>query len=83
MEPTKRRFRILRITPELFIGLFTQGLHPGYLIFREAIPDGARIRNVRLGWPDSVELVLESDEFEEVTDGDPIPLLTPVIERVP
>ena len=36
-----------------------------------------------LGWPDYVELVLESDEFEELQDADPIPFLTPVIERGP
>ena len=77
-----KRFRILRISSELFVGLFTRGLHPGYLVTREALPDDTSIRNVRLGWPDSVELVLESEEFGDVKDGDPIPLLTPVVERV-
>jgi hypothetical protein len=79
----KRRFRLLRITSELFVGLFTKGLHPGYLVTKEPIPDDARIRNVRLGWPDYVELVLESEEFEDLKEGDPIPSMTPVIERVP
>lgn len=68
----KRRFRLLRITSKLFVGLFTKGLHSGYLVTREPIPDDTRIRNVRLGWPDYVELVLESEEFEELKDGDPI-----------
>jgi hypothetical protein len=79
----KRRYRILRITSELFVGLFTKGQHPAYLVTQEAIPDDACIRNVRLGWPDYVELVLESEEFDEVIEGQPIPVLTPVIDRVP
>jgi hypothetical protein len=78
-----RRYRILRITSQLFVSLFTKGLHPGYLVTQEAIPDDTRIRNVRLGWPDYVELVLESDEFAEVREGEALPHLTPVIERVP
>jgi len=79
----KRRYRILRITSQLFVGLFTKGQHPAYLVTREALPDDTRIRNVRLGWPDYVELVLESEQFDEVREGEPVPNLTPVIERMP
>ena len=73
-----KRKRLL-ISSELFCQLFTQGPHHGYRVIEQAIPDDARVRNVRLGWPDLIEVLLESESFEALREGDEIPFLTPVV----
>lgn len=77
------RLRILRISAELFLELFKQGTHPGYNVAINAIPDNTRIVNVRFGWPECIEMLLESEEFDPVNDGEVIPYLSPTVERIP
>jgi hypothetical protein len=79
---SNRRLRLLRISGELFIDLFTTGKHPGYEVIDEGIPDGTKVINVRLGWP-NVELLLECEDFEPVVEGQTVPFITPVIKRHP
>lgn len=75
------RFKRLIITAELFFDLFTSGVHPPrtYRVDEDAIPSDARLVNVRHGWPDALEILIESQSFEEVKQGDVIPELRPVI----
>jgi hypothetical protein len=76
------RVKRLIISCDLFCHLFTQGAHRGYLVTEQAIPDDATIRNVRLGWPTTLEVLLESETFETVREGDDIPLLSPQMMHI-
>jgi len=73
------RLRTLSISAELFVNLFTKGDHPAYSVTENHIPDGTVVRNARLGWPQKVELLLESPEFDDLKDGEMIPEIIPVI----
>ena len=74
------RLKRLRISSELFCQLFTLGPHHGYRVIEQAIPEDAFIRNVGLSWPyPQIEVLLESQAFEVVREGDEIPFLTPVL----
>jgi len=76
-----KRLRTLQITGELFVELFKLGSHPAYDVIENAIPDDAEVRNVRFGWPHKIEILIESAEFDEVNDGEPIPFLVPVFSK--
>lgn len=69
----------LAISSELFCAMFAFGHHSAYSVVDCSIPDGARIINVRHGWPNVIELLLESENFPELTEGEVIPELSPVI----
>jgi hypothetical protein len=74
-----RRLRVMRISPELFLELFSSGDHPGYKVIDHAVPSGTRVINVRLGWPAWIEVLIEHESFEELKVGDVIPLLAPLM----
>lgn len=40
------------------------------------IPADAKLINVQHGWPNEIDILLESREFEAVDEGEPIPFLT-------
>jgi hypothetical protein len=73
------RVKRLRISSELLCQLFTAGAHHGYRVVEQPVPEDARVRNVRLGWPDEMEVLLESETFDDVRQGDEIPFLTPIL----
>lgn len=79
---TSRRIKSLIISWELFRGLLTEGVHPAksYAVIDGAIPDKAALLNVRHAWPNCIELLLQSDEFEEVPEGAAIPHIKPVMQ---
>lgn len=76
-----RRLKTLRISPELFFELFRDGLR-AYRVIRDAVPLDAQLVNVRHGWPNYIEVLISSSEFDEVTEGEIVPLLEPVAETV-
>jgi hypothetical protein len=79
------KFKRLLITPERVFELFTAGIHSpsAYVIDQAAaIPSDARLVNVRHAWPSEIELLIESESFEEVKQGDVIPELNVVVTRL-
>lgn len=80
------KVKILRISPEFFFSLFTEGLHPdrGYEVTKDALPADARLVNVRYwppyGWPNWIELLVESESFPEVGEGQEAAFLNPIVE---
>lgn len=73
--------RILHISGNFFT-LFFSGGEKHYRVIRDAIPGDARIVNVRLGWPDVLEILLESPEWEDNREGDVYPPIEPRIETL-
>lgn len=71
------RVKRLLISSELFCHLFTLGTHHGYRVIEQAIPADAHVRNVRLGWPAQLEILVESQDFDDVREGEEIPTLVP------
>lgn len=79
------RVKTLLITWELFRDLFTEGDHQqGYRVINDAIPEDGRLLNVRPAWGNNaLELLIESDSFPEVKDGDTLPSLIPTTQTLP
>jgi hypothetical protein len=48
----------------------------------DGLPQDAALVNVRHSWPNCIELLLASASFDELKDGDEIPILNPTVERV-
>lgn len=71
----------LPISSELVFNLL-RGTHPGYFVTKNEIPADAKLINVRHSWPDSVELLIWSDTFEDVPDGEEIPYFVPEFQSI-
>ena len=75
----RERFCKLVISPDLFLSWFTAGDHGfSYRVTENAIPEDAKLVNVRHAWPNAVELLIESQSYDELKEGDEIPTLAPV-----
>jgi hypothetical protein len=78
----KRKWRRFTISVELFLQLFTEGPHrAGYRVKENGIPEDAKLVNVRHAWPNSIEVLIESESFGDVGVGEVVPEATPVIEK--
>lgn len=78
------RYKFLRIPSETFLGLFTEGDHPGYCVVKDAIPKDAKIASVcELVTTCMIEIILESESFPEVPLGKEIPTLNPRFTIIP
>lgn len=75
------RIRRLCISAELFLSLFHAGQRPAYAVVENAVPGDARLVNVRHGWPNSIELLIESESFDEVPQAEKIPDIQPICMR--
>jgi hypothetical protein len=76
------QLRTVKFSVELLFDLFGPGHHPGgYTVVKDAIPEDARLINVRHDWPNSVEFLIESPSFPELGRGDELSPLIPVVER--
>jgi hypothetical protein len=73
------RYRRLTISPEILFMLFAPGPHSGYTVVDHAVPADAELVNVRHGWPNVIELLIESADFEELSEGAIIPELAPLV----
>lgn len=72
--------RIL-ISPALAFNLM-RGTHPAFRVVADEVPEDAKLVNVLHSWPSTIELLIESETFPEVPDGQEIPILTPMFETV-
>ena len=75
------RHKILRVSFELAANCM-RGEHPGYRVVSGEIPKDAKMINIRHGWPDTIEILIESEEFPEVKEGEEIPLLETMFQKV-
>lgn len=75
------KYKRLKISAELFFGLFTAGHHPerAYTVMADPIPKDAQLINIRRGWPNDIELVISSETFPALKQGDEIPLMMPTL----
>lgn len=75
------RYKRVQISAEKFLAAFAEGPHPpaGYTVISDAVPADAKLINVRHAWPNLVELLLSSDTFPVLQEGEEIPLLTPTL----
>jgi hypothetical protein len=73
------RVKRLTISSELFCAIFSAGQHGAYTVVQNGIPDDARLINLRHAWPSAIELLLESERFDEVREGEVIPEFSPLI----
>lgn len=80
---SSRRLKRLLVSFELLREFLVAGDHAHrYSILENAVPGDAILLNVQHAWPNCVELVLYSPSFDEVTDGDIIPML-PILITTP
>lgn len=77
------RRKILKISGALFVELFGKGPKQVYQVIKDPVPSDARIIDVRFngfGYPDLIEILLESESFDRVPAGESYPELRPVIQ---
>jgi len=85
----KRKLAILRVTPETFIELCKPG-EQHFKVTGNALPEDARVYGV--GDPaayrytphvHAIDIVLTSESFEEIPEGNILPVLPPpIFERI-
>ena len=73
------RRKIMELSSTLFISLFTKGVHRGYEVILDGLPDDTIIIDVEVNHFNnteghaSVKFLVESQEFDEVEAGDRYP----------
>ena len=76
----KKRYKVLELSGEILLSMFSNGMKPTHEI-SGGIPADARIVNVKHGWPNSVTILLESPQVEEIPEGETIPSMA-ITQRV-
>lgn len=74
------RLKIVRVSTCLIRGFLSDGT-PESRVVSDRLPDDAVLVAVHSDGR-TVSLTYRSDSFEEVPDGEPVPLLTPMFQRV-
>jgi len=74
----------ITIASETLCGLLAPGEHRGYYVRDNSVPSDMKIiGSVHNFFNDSFTLILHSEEFEDVPNGEPIPELVIVAELIP
>jgi hypothetical protein len=77
------RFMRFTMSGELIAEWFSAGRHElHYEVIKGALPKDTRLVNVHHRCPNSIEFLIESDEFDEVGPGQEIPEITPVLRGI-
>lgn len=79
LTTSSRRLKRLIVTWELARNFIVTGQHERRYNVFDGVPPDAELVNVRHAWPHCIELLLVSDAFEEVKEGEEIPLLHPFV----
>jgi hypothetical protein len=79
------KIKRLKVSAQLFFGLFSEGFHPdrAYTVVADPIPPDAQLVNLRLGWPNDIELVIKSETFPDLKESEEIPLMQPTLRSEP
>jgi hypothetical protein len=78
-----RRRKTLTISCGLVADLFRDGESCRYRVTDDGLPADARVVDAKFdGFRDEVQLLIESDEFEPVPDGQPWPAICPMMRVV-
>jgi hypothetical protein len=75
------KHRILPVSATLVFALL-RGEQLAYRVIKNEMPEDAKLVNVRHGWPDTIELLIESETFEDIPEGAKIPFFVPEFESV-
>lgn len=79
----RKRLKRFRLNLPGLLDLFEQSREVlSYRVIQDGLPKDVQIVNVRLGWPNDIEILLTSAEFPELEYGAPIPEIAPVFQRV-
>jgi hypothetical protein len=77
------KVKSIEISAEFFFQLFNPGWHgAGYTVLKDGIPEDARLVNVHHKWPNQLEILIESESFDDVPDGHIPPTLIPLCEQM-
>jgi len=69
----------LLLSTDLLLGLFMSGARPAYDV-REGIPSDATLAGIELSSDGRfLTIGIRSAEFSEVPEGEPVPIITPLI----
>jgi hypothetical protein len=81
----KVRRKEFKISIDVLLNMFSKGFHPSYIIEKDgAIPDDVAVLEVYYdGYNQTINILLASDEFEEIDIEEPeYPVLTPKIREL-
>lgn len=67
------RYRRVRISHQLLMHMFITGNHIDVQVVK-GLPSDARFRYITAGSVFGIDIVVESDDFDNLEDGDEIPL---------
>jgi hypothetical protein len=74
--------KILRISAQLFLQLFTEGIKSAYKVTDNPLPDDCIIIGVKYDPVGYVDVYLHSEEFDIVNEKEPIPFMVVVIQTI-
>ena len=78
-----RRIKFLPLSEVYFLGLLKEGFHAGYEVIQDAVPEDARILEIRFSVCEQrIEILLESSQFDEVKLGAQIPDHIPILSAL-
>lgn len=82
---TSRRRKALRISAQMFAQMFKQGARVAFEVESSGLPADARIVEARLDlfdYPDTLALLVESETFGELAEGQLYPDIAPLMRTI-
>lgn len=77
---SSRRLRRLIVSWDLARDFIVAGQHDRRYLVIDGVPQDAALVNVRYAWPNCIELLLASASFDELKEGEEIPIINPTVE---
>lgn len=87
MNDRSRRRKVLDVSDSLLVQILAEGVHDPFEVVADALPADARIVDVRFSafhqpGHNTLELLVESAEFEPIGEGQPYPHMATAIRRI-
>lgn len=79
--PPELRVRRIRFSADLVFAML-RGDHPAFRVVADEVPADAKLVNVQHAWPNCIDVLVESETFSPVPEGEEIPFLTPMFEAL-
>jgi hypothetical protein len=81
------RLKKLLVSGELILEIFKNGKHDGYEVLSDYVPKDAKIKKIISSFKADelhvIELVIESEDFDDINENEEIPVLLPKMESIP